>query len=73
MTPEEQRRMKRLENAVLDAYAGVDGLLVDIHPKPGPNGRVQWARTRKVLADLKVALVDTAPDQSGTIPMVLFR
>lgn len=71
MSPEETRKMKRLEDAVRTAYVRVDDLLVDIHPRPGPNGRVQWARTKSVRDDLLAALNDVRPDETGTIAMVL--
>lgn len=67
----DKRRLERLESAVLAAYVGVTGLLSDIHPRPGPNGHVQWARTKHVRDGLKAALDDTKPDTSGTDPMVL--
>lgn len=71
MTPEEQRRMKRLEDAIRSAYVDVDDLLCGIPILSGSNGRVQWYRTKRVRDNLKAALVDTAPDPAGTIPMVL--
>lgn len=71
MTPEEQRRMDRLENTLLAAYCDVDNILTDTHPTPGPNGRVRWARVKRVRDYLKLALRETAQDEVGTIPMVL--
>lgn len=72
MTEAEKRRMQRLEEAVRAAYCDVDDLLTHIVPKPGPNGRVQWARTKRVRDNLKRALDDVRPDPVGTQPLVLF-
>ena len=72
MTPEEHRRMKRLEDAVRAAYCDVDDLLRGVRTTSGPNGRVQWHRTKKVRDELKMALDDTRPDAVGTAPLVLF-
>jgi hypothetical protein len=72
MTPDEQRRMKRLEDAVRAAYCDVDDLLAGVAKHSGPNGSVQWSRTKKVRDSLKAALDDTRPDEAGTAPLVLF-
>jgi hypothetical protein len=71
VTPEEERKTRRLESALLAAYVDLDDIVTNTPIMPGPNGKVRWARAKRARDTAKAALDEVSPDKVGTIPMVI--